>query len=140
MSIDGASYRERSQPETFRARSLTVSFTVNDIRKSVAWYRDVLGFIVAREYEREGVLRAVALKAGAVDILLTQDDGSKGLDRKKGEGFSVQFSTSQDIDQLAERFRSGGGTFVTEPSDAFGARMFRVRDPDGFLLVISNRE
>src|SRR6478736_1129754 len=88
----------RAQPETFRAKALTASLTVKDLQKSVAWYRDVVGFYVEREHQRDGTLRAVSLAAGAVRILLNQDDGAKGFDRVKGEGFSLQFTTSQSVD------------------------------------------
>jgi uncharacterized glyoxalase superfamily protein PhnB len=120
------------------AQSLEASLTVANTRRSLAWYRDVLGFEVDREFERGGELRAVSLRAGTVRILLSQDDGTKGLDRPKGEGFSLQFTTSADIDALASRARNAGATLDTEPTDAFGARVFRLRDPDGFKLVISS--
>lgn len=129
----------RSSPESFRARSIEVSLTVSDLERSLAWYRDLIGFTVDREYERDGKLRAVALKAGAVRILLGQDDGSKGLDRVKGVGFSLQFTTAQNIDAIAARIRERGGILETQPTDTpWGARVLRVRDPDGFLLVVSS--
>lgn len=56
----------------------------------------------------------------------------------KGEGFSLQFVTLQNVDALAARARRAGATFDTEPSDFRGARIFRLRDPDGFRLVISS--
>src|SRR5829696_4427167 len=93
--------RDQQKPESFRARALSMSLTVKDLKSSVAWYRDTVGFTVDQEYEREGKLRAVALKAGDIRILLNQDDGAKGWDRKKGEGFSFQFTTTQDIDAVA---------------------------------------
>jgi uncharacterized glyoxalase superfamily protein PhnB len=127
----------RTQPESFRARNLMASLTVGDIHRSLAWYRDVVGFTVAQMYEREGTLRAVSLKAGTVEILLTQDDGAKGTDRVKGAGFSLQFTTAQDIDQLAARIVAHGGTLAAPPADAWGARVFRLLDPDGFKLVVS---
>jgi hypothetical protein len=37
----------RAQPESFRARRLTASLTVNDIQASLAWYRDVVGSFVS---------------------------------------------------------------------------------------------
>lgn len=129
----------RVQPETFRARALTCSLTVRDLAASLAWYRDVIGFIVDQTHERDGVLRAASLKAGAVRILLGQDNGAKGWDRQKGQGFSLQFTTAQDIDALAARIRARGGTLEGDPSDTpWGARVFRVRDPDGFTLVFSS--
>ena len=138
-SPTSATGTQRAQPESFRARSLQTSLTVKDLRKSLAWYRDVVGFTVDREIEREGTLRAVALKAGSVRIMLNQDDGAKGWERVKGEGFSLQFTTAQDVDAIARRIRERGGTLETEPADMpWGARVFRLRDPDGFKLVISS--
>jgi uncharacterized glyoxalase superfamily protein PhnB len=129
---------ERAQPESFRGRALSASLTVKDLEKSLVWYRDVLGFTVDQKYEREGKLRAVSLKAGAVRILIGQDDGAKGLDRVKGEGFSLQITTVQNVDDVAARIKERGGTLESEPADAWGARVFRLRDPDGFKLVISS--
>jgi catechol 2,3-dioxygenase-like lactoylglutathione lyase family enzyme len=123
--------------DTFVAQSLEVSLTVRDLAASVAWYRDVIGFSIDREYSREGRLFAVALSAGPVRILLGQDDGAKGQDRVKGDGFSLQFTTPQSVDAIAARIRAHGGTLDTEPADMWGTRAFRLRDPDGFRLTIS---
>ena len=70
-----------AEPSTLTARSLSASLTVSDIQKSLAWYRDIIGFAIDREHVREGRLMAVALKAGEVRILITQDDGTRGTDR-----------------------------------------------------------
>ena len=111
---------------------------MNDLERSLAWYRDVLGFTVDQKFEREGKLRAVSLKAGSVRILIGQDDGAKGLDRVKGEGFSLQITTAQSVDEVAKRAKEHGGTLESEPADMWGARAFRLRDPDGFRLTISS--
>jgi uncharacterized glyoxalase superfamily protein PhnB len=124
--------------DSFEATELGASHTVRDLHTSMAWYRDVLGFTVAREHEREGKLRAVSLQAGSVRVLINQDDGAKGFDRVKGEGFSLQFTTAQNVDAVANRIRNAGGTLQTEPADMpWGVRVFRLVDPDGFKLVIS---
>jgi uncharacterized glyoxalase superfamily protein PhnB len=127
-----------SDLKPFVANTLSASLTVADLPTSLAWYRDVLGFTVARVFEREGTPFAASLRAGAVPILLTQDDGAKGTDRAKGDGFSLQLTTSQNIDELAQGIRERGGVLSSEPADAWGARVFRLRDPDGFKLVISS--
>jgi len=129
----------RTQPESFRGRTLAASLTVSDLQRSLAWYRDVVGFTVDRKFEREGRLAAVALKAGAVELLLGQDDGAKGESRVKGEGFSLQITTTQDVDALAKRIQDRGGLLTTEPADVWGARVFRMQDPDGFRLTISSQ-
>jgi uncharacterized glyoxalase superfamily protein PhnB len=122
----------------FHAESLGASFTVRDLTTSVAWYRDALGFEVGREIARDGVVRSVAMQAGNVRVILNQDDGAKGLDRVKGTGLSLMLTTKQSVDAVADRIKALGGTLVTEPADMpWGARVFRVQDPDGFLLAIS---
>lgn len=123
--------------ETLRGQNLNASLTVNDLEKSLAWYRDVVGFHVEREYEREGRKMAVSLKAGSVAILLAQDDGAKGANRVKGEGFSMMIVTTEDVDQIAAGIKQRGGTLDSEPDTRFGRRAFRLHDPDGFKFVIS---
>lgn len=129
---------KRADPQTFRGRELSVSLTVQDLEKSLAWYRDVVGFWVANQHEREGKVMAVSLKAGHVRILISQDDGQRGP-RVKGEGFSIYITTVQDVDELARRIKARGATLDMEPTDTpWGARVFRLRDPDGFRIAISN--
>lgn len=129
----------RASPETFRGREISVSLTVHDLQKSLAWYRDVIGFWVTSTHERDGKPVAVSLKAGNVRLLISQDDGGKGAERVKGEGFSIYITTVQDVDELARRIQQRGGTLEMEPTDVpWGARVFRLRDPDGFRIAIAN--
>jgi uncharacterized glyoxalase superfamily protein PhnB len=120
------------------AQSLDASLTVAEVRRSAEWYRDVLGFAIDREFERDGRLFAASLRAGTIRILLTQEDGAKGLDRVKGAGFSLQITTAHDIDALASNAKRAGAVLDSEPADAWGVRVFRLRDPDGFRLVFSS--
>jgi uncharacterized glyoxalase superfamily protein PhnB len=125
--------------EGFQALSLRASLTATDLQKSLAWYHEVVGFAIENRYERNGKLMAVGLRAGDVRILVGQDKGDKGWDRVKGQGFSLMIITARDIDQVAREIRERGGTLDTEPADMpWGARMFRLRDPDGFWLTISS--
>lgn len=118
--------------------ALLASLTVRDIPKSLAWYVDVLGCTVSERHEREGILRAVSLRAGDVELVIGLDDGARGFDRVKGEGFSLQITTNDDIDAVAARIKQAGGVLVTEPTTMpWGARAFRLHDPDGFKLTIS---
>jgi uncharacterized glyoxalase superfamily protein PhnB len=132
--------KARHQPESLRLRSAGPSFTVNDIHKSLPFYRDVLGFTVGERWEENGQLTGVELVAGSVVFWLGQDDWKKGRDRVKGQGFRMYCATSQDIDALAARVRAGGGTIVDEPrNEPWGGRAFGVRDPDGFTITFASR-
>ena len=119
-------------------RTVMSAFTVNDIATSIAWYRDVLGFAVADEMEREGSVVGAVLRAGDIKFLLGQDDFKKGRDRQKGAGFRLYCTTDQDVDQLAAGIKERGGALAAEPTDQpWGARDFSVVDPDGFQISIS---
>ncbi|MGH7671001.1 MAG: VOC family protein [Gemmatimonadaceae bacterium] len=131
--------RKRAEPVSFRARSLSISLTVKDLQKSLVWYRDVVGFTLELLHEHEGKARSASIKAGDVQIRLNQDDGAKGWTRVKGEGISFYLATVQDVDSIATRIKERGGTLQSEPADMpWGARVFRLRDPDGFNFTISS--
>jgi uncharacterized glyoxalase superfamily protein PhnB len=112
---------------------------VKDLEKSLTWYRDRVGFFVEERIQRSGKLSAVALKAGDVRILITQDDGGSGWDKVKGAGFTLHFTTAQDIDGLAQAIKQRGGRLESEPEGSTGSRVIKLRDPDGFRLVISSK-
>ena len=131
----------REDPQTFRARAVTVSLTVKDLDASIKWYRDIAAFMVDETWERDGKVVGATLKAGGVEVWMSQDDGKKGWDRVKGEGISVTFTTAQDLDMLAAGIKSRGGVLASEPTDMpWGARMFHVVDPDGFKLAFMKEE
>ena len=130
--------RRHQQPATLRLRSVTPSLTVNDLQASLAWYRDVLGCFVAQELEEEGKVTGAILRAGAVEIFLTQDDFAKGRHREKGVGFRLYCTTSLDVDDLAAAITARGGVLTQPPKDqSWGVRDFAVTDPDGFKISIS---
>ena len=128
---------KRKRPETLRFRECSVSLTVNDLDKSLAWYRDILGFVEGERWTEGEVGRGVLLKAGRVDIMINQDDFSKGRDRAKGVGLRLWCSTAQDVDRLAADVTARGGVLAHGPRDLpWGDRAFAVTDPDGFQITI----
>ena len=92
---------------TLQARALTPTFTVNDIKKSLEFYKN-LGFAVAEEWKQEGQLRGVMLEAGGASMGLSQDDFSKGRDRIKGVGVRLHLETVQDVEALARQAKAAG--------------------------------
>jgi lactoylglutathione lyase len=126
----------RRQPETLRLRAVAPSLTTTDLQRSIAFYRDVLGFIVGEEWREKGALMGVEIQAGAVTFMLGQDDFAKGRDRQKGVGTRIYCYTAQDIDRLAAQIRERGGALDQEPKDMpWGDRAFMISDPDGFKLT-----
>ena len=108
---------------------------MNDLEKSLGWYRDVLGFKVAEEWKDDGKVVGVSLKAGNVSFMIGQDDWKKGRDRKKGEGFRMFCMTKKNVDDLAKRIEAKGGRVDQGPTDQpWGSRSMLFRDPDGNLI------
>jgi len=132
---------KRQQPEALRLRSSMPSYTVNDISRSVAFYRDILGFFVKERWEEGGRLLGVEIVAGSVTLGLSQDDFSKGRDRVKGLGHRLWCTTAQDVDVLADTIRKRGGRLDEGPVNApWGGRMLTITDPDGFKVSIAHGE
>ena len=129
----------KDKASALKLSAVMPTITANDLTASIAWYRDVMGFVVAREIEHEGQRVGAVVSAGGVQILLGQDDFAKGRDRQKGVGFRVLCVTEQDIDELAAEIKARGGTLDQEPTDQpWGSRDFAISDPDGFKISISS--
>ena len=126
----------RRQPETLRLRKLTPGFTASDLQRSMAFYRDVLGFVIGDEWRDNGSLSGCEIHAGAVTFMLNQDDFKKGRDRQKGIGTRIWCHTAQDLDKLAAEIKARGGNLDQEPQDMpWGDRVFMITDPDGFKFT-----
>src|SRR5712664_2032167 len=53
----------RRQPETLRLRDITPTFTATDLQRSMAFYRDVLGFVVGEEWRQNGTLEGCEMRS-----------------------------------------------------------------------------
>ena len=120
-------------------RSASPSFTVNDLEKSLGWYRDVLGFGVEETWKNpDGKVMGISLKAGDVSFMIGQDDWKKGRERQKGEGFRIYCETKKSVDDLAKKIEARGGRLDSGPTDQpWGVRDITVTDPDGVTITIA---
>jgi len=99
-----------------------------DFDKSVAFYRDVLGWNVTRTWNGNGAGRGVVLSGGGVEVVLAEDRG----------GARPRPTLHLDIHDIDARFRAlpAGSHVVTRPeATPWGTRWFVVRDPDGNLIA-----
>ncbi len=139
MTEQQSSTSVKDKSSTLKLSAVMPTITANDLGASIAWYRDVVGFVVARELEHEGQRVGAVMSAGGVQFLLGQDDFAKGKDRQKGIGFRLYCVSEQDIDELAAEIKARGGILDQEPTDQpWGSRDFAISDPDGFKISISS--
>jgi uncharacterized glyoxalase superfamily protein PhnB len=127
--------------KALEARKLMPSLTVNDVSKSLMFYRDGLGFKVTQEWKDNGIVKGAMLDAGGAILGLSQDDFSKGRDRVKGVGLRLHLETEQDVTLLAQQAKTNGIALNDGPAPLpWGPMGFTVTDPDGFKLTIANPE
>ena len=118
-----------------------VRLLVQDVRGSVAYYRDVLGLEVTLEAaDIYAELRAGAAILGIyrADLMAARVGGEVKPPGAAVDAVCITFQVD-DVDAAFEELRSRGATFATEPHDHAEAflRAAHVRDPDGNLIEIN---
>ena len=117
---------------------VTNTLIVRDIRRSVAFYRDVLGATVLREGQ------PTFLRLG--NIWLTINGGGGGTDDKPdvvaapprdSNVLSIFINLRvNDIKRYYELRSSRGAKFITEPKVHATEMRCYMRDPDGYLIEV----
>lgn len=126
------------QTKTLNATGQMASLTADNLQRSLDFFTG-LGFEVQDRWEENGQLLGVTLKAGNVQLGLSQDDGKKGLNRVKGVGMRLYIETRDDIDEIAKRAKAAGVALTSEPHDTdWKSRAFDATEPSGFLVTISS--
>ena len=82
---------------------------MNNLEKSLAFYRDVLGFKVEQTWDDAGKVVGASLRAGGVSFMIGQDDWKKGRNRSEGVGFRMFCMTDKSVDTLAKGIEARGG-------------------------------
>jgi len=121
--------------------ALTLLLVVSDVEASRAFYTDVLGATLYREY---GGTSAVLQFQGTWLLLVTGGDPTED---KPGVTFAPPADPNRVSHQLTmrvpdcraayETLTERGATFLTPPVDRGGEIRCFFRDPDGHLLEIS---
>jgi PhnB protein len=120
-------------------KSLDPILAVTDMRKTLRFYNDVLGFETTFTMPGgDGELVHAMVRRGNVNLMF----GPKGKDEiaHAGDGVVFYFTLDEDEDVDAEflHAKAGGATVLQEPTDQFwGHRDWMIKDPDGYQLSIS---
>jgi len=101
-----------------------------DRERSLAFYRDVLGFAVAQEEDG-----AVRLRAGSRRLLLLPFAGPASQRRSYGVEPTVSFDLLVDDVDAAHAYLVAHGVEIEAPPSA-GRRHLFCRDPDGLVIEV----
>jgi predicted enzyme related to lactoylglutathione lyase len=113
---------------------------VGDLARSVAFYRDTLGFDVA--WERETI--AALELAGHRVYLFTESPPTKDKPEtwlrpqaQPGHGSVILVLRTDDCEATYDTVRERGGAFLTPPATPpWGGRRCFLLDPDGYVVEI----
>jgi catechol 2,3-dioxygenase-like lactoylglutathione lyase family enzyme len=104
-------------------------FVVSDIERSLAHYRDVLGFSVTFEYGEPTSYVCLCRDEVALHLI-----AARRTSRLPGNGAICVFV--RDVDAVHAELAERGANIVKPPEDYdYGMRDFDVLDPDGNQLV-----
>lgn len=109
---------------------------VADVERSVAYYRDVLGFEVREVQGDHGFPATAEVVSGPARVQLGRDDAARGGVREgHPRGSAILFFETDDVSALRAAVLARGG----KPSDLekvnwIKYRVFELRDPDGHTL------
>jgi catechol 2,3-dioxygenase-like lactoylglutathione lyase family enzyme len=110
-----------------------------DLPRTIAYYRDVLGFGVEEHLDREEPFAAL-YRGDAEIILVAARRGKVAANRERfGGGFDLYLvpGSVEEVDDLFEEWRGRGATVVEEPTRRpYGSYEMVVRDVDGRLIGV----
>ncbi len=122
-----------------------VTITVKDLKRTVEFYRDILGLEVAGMLEQnDGDFKLVYLKSGDIMIeVFNFAEKGKTIGEVKDIDFGIKhFGFKVDsVNEVTRKLKEYNVEFTLEPLDAEGGvRIAFFKDPDGVLVEIVEGE
>lgn len=112
-------------------------FIVSDAQRSVAFYRDKLGFAVTYQQSDFAVIRRDAAQLFVKAI----DEDTPPLPNPQRHPWAKwdAYVSTLDPDALAAEFHANGSSFHAALADTSdGQRGFEISDPDGYVLFFGH--
>jgi len=123
--------------------SVTPNLVVRDIAKSLAFYRDVLGFAVNMSVPDAAPYVFVGLERDGVPVFLNDitavlEDHPSMAATPPG-GTATMFFIVTDVDALHAVVAPKAPVVMALKTQFYGMREFAVTDPDGHVLTFAQR-
>jgi len=135
--------REIAMSDPIRFTAVTPNLIVRDIGRSLAFYRDVLGFTIKDTVPPAAPFVFVWLERGGVTVFLNDAvAAAKDLPAFETPAFGGTCTLFVAVDGVdALHAQVAGQTLIVMPlhTQWYGMREFAVHDPDGHLITFAER-
>jgi uncharacterized protein len=129
-----------------KPRITVITLGVDDLEKSLHFYRDGLGFptegIIGKEFEH-GAVAFFELHAGLKLAIWNRKDIAFDTNLKQTKPSSTEFTighnvvSKEEVDEVMEQAKKAGATITVSPHDTFwGGYSGYFQDPDGHLWEV----
>jgi lactoylglutathione lyase len=109
-----------------------VTVFVSDMKRSVAFYRDVIGLTLKIDSPEWSEFATDGATLG-----LQRGDGARADGSESPAGTSSPGLIVPDLDAFHLRMVEHNVTCTQQPKDLFGSRMAQYLDPDGLAISVS---
>ena len=123
--------------------TLTPNLIVSDIERSIAFYRDVLGFQQGQTVPDKPPFVFVWMKQDGVNIFLNAPNPAAGESLapwtgKPSHGTNTMYIKMHGIQELLSRVEKHGvKPVIAFHKEFYGMNEFAVSDPDGYLIILA---
>jgi uncharacterized glyoxalase superfamily protein PhnB len=113
---------------------------VEDVMRSIAFYRTLLGAKVESQWELEGTVRWARIGFEGGKLMLNAPDGVSSAERRRRADFadSVLYLMCDGARARRERLLAAGLEVGELSRQDYGNDEFAVRDPDGYAIRFSS--
>lgn len=121
------------------ARELWPLIFVDDIGKSIAFYRDRLGFELVGDAKNADGIFWCRVKRGGCSLMLQQADPKEdGPASSRGKGVVFYFLVD-DADAMHADLTARGLKLPPPETAIYGMRQVELHDPDGYSLCFESK-
>ena len=127
----------------YELNKLTPNLIVSDVERSVAFYRDVLGFTMAFSVPDEAPRVFACVTHGSIEIFLNApgpaiEEYPAFKDRPIG-GTLTLFVEVKDVEAAYEELKSRVEIVMPFEKKWYGMTEFAFLDPDGYIITFAER-
>lgn len=125
-------------PATAEVTDLWPLLFVHDMKRSLAFYEEQLGFTrVGAAKGDDGAIFWCRLQRGRASLMLQQDCAEDGPTAGRGRGVGL-YVICDDADRLYAEFTARGLALAPPTTAYYGMRQLTVPEPDGYYLCFES--